>query len=190
MVAIKPETIAKLKNYATTQFNKRVANPQEGTIFDACNKLGIKNTDDLKAGFELFKENPTEAIGTAYKDLQEKGFKLNTDYNRKHGYINNNNQKNNVQNNVNTQTAQNTEATETDEAVETAETAENEGEKIPNAWADLAKKLGITNTKDLKAALAKLKENPNETAQSAVSKLGGSEELAQKAGKLAAKFFA
>lgn len=56
--------------------------------------------------------------------------------------------------------------------------------------ADLAKKLGITNTKDLKAALAKLKENPNETAQSAVSKLGGSEELAQKVGKFATKFFA
>ena len=189
MVAINPETVSKLKNFATTQFNKRVANPQEGTIFDACNKLGIKNTDDLKAGFELFKENPTEAIGTAYKDLQEKGFKLNTDYNRQHGFINNNQQKNNVQNNVNTQSAQNAEETEaeTDEGVETT-TAENE--KIPNAWAELAKKLGITNTKDLKAALAKLKENPNETAQSAVSKLGGSEELAQKVGKFATKFFA
>lgn len=65
-----------IKDIAINQVNKDLANPQEGSVFDAFSKLGIKNTDDLKAGFELFKENPSEALSTAFKDLKEKGFKL------------------------------------------------------------------------------------------------------------------
>lgn len=197
MVAIKPETISKLKNYATTQFNKRVANPQEGTIFDACNKLGIKNTDDLKAGFELFKENPTEAIGTAYNELREKGFTLNTDYNRERAALKNKPEKS-VQNKP--ETAKTTQTTNTVKANEDTEEVAEEAEeettdnsvkgKEQSPLEKLAEKLGIKNSKDLEAAMAKLKANPNETAQSAVSKLGGSEELAAKVGKLATKFFA
>ena len=78
MVAFDIAKIAKiLTKGAKTAFTALKENPVEGRIFDAAKKLGINNKGDLKAGIELFKENPGETISSAINTLQEKGFKFN-----------------------------------------------------------------------------------------------------------------
>lgn len=78
MVAFDIAKIAKiLTKGAKTAFTALKENPVEGSIFDAAKKLGINNKGDLKAGIELFKENPSETISSAINTLQEKGFKFN-----------------------------------------------------------------------------------------------------------------
>ena len=78
MVAFGIAKIAKiLTKGAKTAFTALKENPVEGSIFDAAKKLGINNKGDLKAGIELFKENPGETISSAINTLQEKGFKFN-----------------------------------------------------------------------------------------------------------------
>lgn len=78
MVAFDIAKIAKiLTKGAKTAFTALKENPVEGSIFDAAKKLGINNKGDLKAGIELFKENPGETISSAINTLQEKGFKFN-----------------------------------------------------------------------------------------------------------------
>lgn len=79
MVAFDIAKIAKiLTKGAKTAFTALKENPVEGSIFDAAKKLGINNKGDLKAGIEMFKENPGETISSALNTLQEKGFKFNT----------------------------------------------------------------------------------------------------------------
>lgn len=79
MVAFDIAKIAKvLTQGAKTAFTALKENPVEGSIFDAAKKLGINNKGDLKAGIEMFKENPGETISSALNTLQEKGFKFNT----------------------------------------------------------------------------------------------------------------
>lgn len=78
MVAFDIAKIAKtLTQGAKTAFTALKENPVEGSIFDAAKKLGINNKGDLKAGIEMFKENPGETISSALNTLQEKGFKFN-----------------------------------------------------------------------------------------------------------------
>lgn len=78
MVAFDIAKIAKiLTKGAKTAFTALKENPVEGSIFDAAKKLGINNKGDLKAGIEMFKENPGETISSAINTLQEKGFKFN-----------------------------------------------------------------------------------------------------------------
>ena len=79
MVEFDIAKIAKvLTQGAKTAFTALKENPVEGSIFDAAKKLGINNKGDLKAGIEMFKENPGETISSALNTLQEKGFKFNT----------------------------------------------------------------------------------------------------------------
>lgn len=79
MVAFDIAKIAKvLTQGAKTAFTALKENPVEGSIFDAAKKLGINNKGDLKAGIEMFKENPGETISSALNTLQGKGFKFNT----------------------------------------------------------------------------------------------------------------
>ena len=79
MVAFDIAKIAKvLTQGAKTAFTALKENPVEGSIFDAAKKLGINNKGDLKAGIEMFKENPGETISSALNTLQEKGFKFST----------------------------------------------------------------------------------------------------------------
>lgn len=78
MVAFDIAKIAKiLTKGAKTAFTALKENPVEGSVFDAAKKLGINNKGDLKAGIEMFKENPGETISSAINTLQEKGFKFN-----------------------------------------------------------------------------------------------------------------
>ncbi len=78
MVAFDIAKIAKtLTQGAKTAFTALKENPVEGSIFDAAKKLGINNKGDLKAGIEMFKENPGETVSSALNTLQEKGFKFN-----------------------------------------------------------------------------------------------------------------
>lgn len=79
MVAFDIAKIAKvLTQGAKTAFTALKENPVEGSIFDAAKKLGINNKGDLKAGIEMFKENPGETISSALNTLQEKCFKFTT----------------------------------------------------------------------------------------------------------------
>lgn len=79
MVAFDIAKIAKvLTQGAKTAFTALKENPVEGSIFDAAKKLGINNKGDLKAGIEMFKENPGETISSAINTLQEKCFKFST----------------------------------------------------------------------------------------------------------------
>lgn len=70
------EAIKKLASKSGEVFNRVMesGNIPEGSIFDAAAKLGINNTEDLKAGIDLIKENPREAITSALDTLHEKGF--------------------------------------------------------------------------------------------------------------------
>lgn len=75
MVSINVANIAsKLKDGAKVALNNLKENPPEGSIFDAAQKLGINNKEDLQAGIELFKENPQETMKVAAETLSEKGF--------------------------------------------------------------------------------------------------------------------
>lgn len=75
MVSINVANIAsKLKDGTKVALNNLKENPPEGSIFDAAQKLGINNKEDLQAGIELFKENPQETMKVAAETLSEKGF--------------------------------------------------------------------------------------------------------------------
>lgn len=65
---------ANLKDTAKAAVKQMKDNPAQGSIFDAANKLGINNMGDLKAGIELFKEDPKATAKEAFTTLAEKGF--------------------------------------------------------------------------------------------------------------------
>lgn len=70
------EKLSEMAGNMGTKFCEKVqsGNFAEGSIFDAAQKLGINNKDDLKDIFAKFKENPKETLGDAFTKLNDQGF--------------------------------------------------------------------------------------------------------------------
>lgn len=199
MVSIDVTKLAsKIKDGAKTVFQTMKENPAEGSIFDAAQKLGINNKEDLKAGIELFKEDPTGTVNSALQTLQEKGFKFSGAEMQK-----NNTKEFSVDNigksktaettakaakTTTTQTPQIEQKTTTEETADKtgSENTEEQGKNLE--FGGILGKLGIKNEADLKAAWQKIKENPQETTQSMAKTLGLSENVATKISDLISKF--
>lgn len=161
MVAFDIAKIAKvLTQGAKTAFTALKENPVEGSIFDAAKKLGINNKGDLKAGIEMFKENPGETISSALNTLQEKGFKFNNECSRR------------GQRRCSVQAQQGQQAGNNQE------------------FGGILGKLGIKNMDDLQAGLELVKEDPNGVTQDISQTLGLSENTTEKLGKVIKHFSA
>lgn len=64
----------KVKEFANNAFTELSKNPTQGSLFDAFNKLGINNMDDLKAGIDMLKEDPKATLKSFNDELMEKKF--------------------------------------------------------------------------------------------------------------------
>lgn len=169
---------ANLKDAAKSGLKTLQENPAEGSIFDAAKKLGINNKDDLKAGIELFKEDPSGTAKTAFSDLAEQGFfGGNTQDKVKEFSIDNigkNIGKTQETNNKQT-TTQNTVAEEATEEVAEETTEQTSGENS-----------GLSSI--VKTVVNKVKENPTGGLQSVIDSLGLSSDTAQKVSNIVSKF--
>lgn len=195
MVSIDVTKIAsQLKDGAKVALKNLKENPAEGSVFDAAKKLGINNKEDLKAGIELFKEDPTGTVNSAFQTLSEKGFKFGgTEESPKEFSVDNigksqtaqkTAQKTTTKTATKTQTPQIAQNTTTDEVEEETTETKNNTQEFGGVFG----KLGIKNEADLQAAVKKFKENPKETAQSIAKTLGLSDNLTSKLSSIISKF--
>lgn len=191
MVSIDVTKIAsQLKDGAKVALKNLKENPAEGSVFDAAKKLGINNKEDLKAGIELFKEDPTGTVNSAIQTLSEKGFKFGgTEESPKEFSVDNigksqTAQKTATKTATKTQTPQIAQNTTTDEVEEETTETKNNTQEFGGVFG----KLGIKNEADLQAAVKKFKENPKETAQSIAKTLGLSDNLTSKLSSIISKF--
>lgn len=196
MVSIDVAKIAsKVKDGAKVVLNNLKENPAEGSIFDAANKLGINSKEDLKAGFELFKEDPAGTVQTAFQSLTEKGFKFGGEENQegsKEFSIENIGQNITKATAAKTATTANTTAetvaqTQTTNVVEDTDATEEAQTNDTKDFGGVFGKLGIKNEEDLKAGIQKFKENPSETAQSIAKSLGLSSNVTEKLASIISK---
>lgn len=159
MVSINVANIAsKLKDGAKVALNNLKENPPEGSIFDAAQKLGINNKEDLQAGIELFKENPQETMKVAAETLSEKGFDFGAAKAKE----------------VASGQAEGTEAG-------AANTKKQE------EFGGILGKMGIKTLDDLQGGIKKFFEKPAETTQAVGQAAGLSENLTEKLASLAGK---
>lgn len=191
MVSIDVTKIAsQLKDGAKVALKNLKENPAEGSVFDAAKKLGINNKEDLKAGIELFKEDPTGTVNSAIQTLSEKGFKFGgTEESPREFSVDNigksqTAQKAATKTATKTQTPQIAQNTTTDEVEEETTETKNNTQEFGGVFG----KLGIKNEADLQAAVKKFKENPKETAQSIAKTLGLSDNLTSKLSSIISKF--
>lgn len=161
MVSINVANIAsKLKDGAKVALNNLKENPPEGSIFDAAQKLGINNKDDLQAGIELFKENPQETMKVAAETLSEKGFDFGA------------------------AKAKEVMSGQTEGAEEGATKTKKQEE-----FGGILGKMGIKTLDDLQGGIKKFFEKPAETTQAVGKAAGFSENFTEKLANLAAKLF-
>ena len=165
-ININTDIIKKIAGKAGDGFNKIMQSgfKPEGSIFDAASKLGINNTDDLKAGIDMFKENPTETINSALSSLKNQGFNFG------------------INTNSGTQQPQST-GSSSEQNPATSITKDGLIKFAFDKW-------GIHSTDDLKAGMDLFKEDPRGTAEAATEALGLSKDVAGKVGNLVTKFLA
>ncbi len=213
MVSINVGKIASmLKDGAKVAFQEIKDNPAEGSVFDAAKKLGINNKEDLKAGFELFKEDPKGTAKCAIETLHEKGFFKsagteagesssqefsvdNIGQNIKADATQAKMTKATDKTATQTKTTEVATTEEADKAEETTTATTAQDDKGASVVTEKDKefggilgKLGIKNTEDLKNGIKNLLDNPSDTAQSVAQKLGISEEQAKKVASFVSKY--
>ncbi len=169
MVSINVANIAsKLKDGAKVALNNLKENPPEGSIFDAAQKLGINNKEDLQAGIELFKENPQETMKVAAETLSEKGFDFGA------------------------AKAKEVMSGQAEGAEEGAEEGAAEGAantKKQEEFGGILGKLGIKSLDDLQGGIKKFFEKPVETTKAVGQAAGLSDNLTEKLAGLIGKLF-
>ena len=205
MVSIDVTKLAsQLKSGAKDVLKNLKENPAEGSIFDAANKLGINRKEDLMAGVERFKADPTGTADSILKTLSEKGFKFSDTEEKAEGTkefsVDNIGKSQaaettkattakttNAKTAAKTQTPQIEQKTTTEEV---ADTVEEETTETGNTqeFGGIFGKLGIKNEADLQAAVKKFKENPKESAQSIAKTLGLSDNITAKLLSIISKF--
>lgn len=159
MVSINVANIAsKLKDGAKVALNNLKENPPEGSIFDAAQKLGINNKEDLQAGIELFKENPQETMKVAAETLSEKGFDFGA-----------------------------AKAKEVASGQAEGAEAGAANTKKQEEFGGILGKMGIKTLDDLQGGIKKFFEKPAETTQAVGQAAGLSENLTEKLASLAGK---
>ena len=205
MVSIDVSKLAsQLKSGAKDVLKNLKENPAEGSIFDAANKLGINSKEDLMAGVERFKADPTGTADSILKTLSEKGFKFSGTEEKAEGtkeFSVDNIGKSQAAETTNATTAKTTNAktaakTQTPQieqkttTEEVADTVEEETTETGNTqeFGGIFGKLGIKNEADLQAAVKKFKENPKESAQSIAKTLGLSDNITAKLSSIISKF--
>lgn len=205
MVSIDVTKLAsQLKSGAKDVLKNLKENPAEGSIFDAANKLGINSKEDLMAGVERFKADPTGTADSILKTLSEKGFKFSGTEEKAEGtkeFSVDNIGKSQAAETTNATTAKTTNAktaakTQTPQieqkttTEEVADTVEEETTETGNTqeFGGIFGKLGIKNEADLQAAVKKFKENPKESAQSIAKTLGLSDNITAKLSSIISKF--
>lgn len=205
MVSIDVSKLAsQLKSGAKDVLKNLKENPAEGSIFDAANKLGINSKEDLMAGVERFKADPTGTADSILKTLSEKGFKFSGTEEKAEGtkeFSVDNIGKSQAAETTNATTAKTTNAktaakTQTPKieqkttTEEVADTVEEETTETGNTqeFGGIFGKLGIKNEADLQAAVKKFKENPKESAQSIAKTLGLSDNITAKLSSIISKF--
>lgn len=205
MVSIDVTKLAsQLKSGAKDVLKNLKENPAEGSIFDAANKLGINSKEDLMAGVERFKADPTGTADSILKTLSEKGFKFSGTEEKAEGtkeFSVDNIGKSQAAETTNATTAKTTNAktaakTQTPQieqkttTEEVADTVEEEMTETGNTqeFGGIFGKLGIKNEADLQAAVKKFKENPKESAQSIAKTLGLSDNITAKLSSIISKF--
>ena len=165
MVSINVANIAsKLKDGAKVALNNLKENPPEGSIFDAAQKLGINNKEDLQAGIELFKENPQETMKVAAETLSEKGFDFGA---------------------AKAKEVMSGQAEGAEEGA--AEGAANT--KKQEEFGGILGKLGIKSLDDLQGGIKKFVEKPAETTKAVGQAAGLSDNLTEKLAGLIGKLF-
>lgn len=165
MVSINVANIAsKLKDGAKVALNNLKENPPEGSIFDAAQKLGINNKEDLQAGIELFKENPQETMKVAAETLSEKGFDFGAAKAKE----------------VMSGQAEGAEEGAADGAANT---------KKQEEFGGILGKLGIKSLDDLQGGIKKFFEKPVETTKAVGQAAGLSDNLTEKLAGLIGKLF-
>ncbi len=165
MVSINVANIAsKLKDGAKVALNNLKENPPEGSIFDAAQKLGINNKEDLQAGIELFKENPQETMKVAAETLSEKGFDFGA---------------------AKAKEVMSGQAEGAEEGA--AEGAANT--KKQEEFGGILGKLGIKSLDDLQGGIKKFFEKPAETTKAVGQAAGLSDNLTEKLAGLIGKLF-
>lgn len=169
MVSINVANIAsKLKDGAKVALNNLKENPPEGSIFDAAQKLGINNKEDLQAGIELFKENPQETMKVAAETLSEKGFDFGA------------------------AKAKEVMSGQAEGAEEGAEEGAAEGAantKKQEEFGGILGKLGIKSLDDLQVGIKKFFEKPAETTKAVGQAAGLSDNLTEKLAGWIGKLF-
>ena len=165
MVSINVANIAsKLKDGAKVALNNLKENPPEGSIFDAAQKLGINNKEDLQAGIELFKENPQETMKVAAETLSENGFDFGA---------------------AKAKEVMSGQAEGAEEGA--AEGAANT--KKQEEFGGILGKLGIKSLDDLQGGIKKFFEKPAETTKAVGQAAGLSDNLTEKLAGLIGKLF-
>lgn len=169
MVSINVANIAsKLKDGAKVALNNLKENPPEGSIFDAAQKLGINNKEDLQAGIELFKENPQETMKVAAETLSEKGFDFGA------------------------AKAKEVMSGQAEGAEEGAEEGAAEGAadtKKQEEFGGILGKMGIKSLDDLQGGIKKFFEKPAETTKAVGQAAGLSDNLTEKLAGWIGKLF-
>lgn len=169
MVSINVANIAsKLKDGAKVALNNLKENPPEGSIFDAAQKLGINNKEDLQAGIELFKENPQETMKVAAETLSEKGFDFGAAKAKE----------------VMSGQAEGAEEGDAEGAAEGAANTKKQEE-----FGGILGKLGIKSLDDLQGGIKKFFEKPVETTKAVGQAAGLSDNLTEKLAGLIGKLF-
>ena len=162
-MAINMEVIKNIATKAGTAFNKVMSSGKvpEGSIFDAAQKLGINNTDDLKGVWAKIKQNPSETIGNALNSLHDQGFVLG-------GF----NQKKTENAAAATQANQQApaiaqEAQPVEEVPEANEVEETKAadSKPMDQMINMLKGAGITNPADMTSILSECKDNPDKLSE-------------------------
>ncbi len=205
MVSIDVTKLAsQLKSGAKDVLKNLKENPAEGSIFDAANKLGINSKEDLMAGVERFKADPTGTADSILKTLSEKGFKFSGTEEKaeetKEFSVDNIGKSQaaettkattakttNAKTAAKTQTPQIEQKTTTEEVADTVEEETTETGNTQD-FGGIFGKLGIKNEADLQAAVKKFKENPKESAQSIAKTLGLSDNITAKLLSIISKF--
>ncbi len=206
MVSIDVTKLAsQLKSGAKDVLKNLKENPAEGSIFDAANKLGINSKEDLMAGVERFKADPTGTADSILKTLSEKGFKFSGTEEKAEGTkefsVDNIGKSQaaettkattakttNAKTAAKTQTPQIEQKTTTEEVADTVEEEETTETGNTQEFGGVFGKLGIKNEADLQAAVKKFKENPKESAQSIAKTLGLSDNITAKLSSIISKF--
>ena len=169
MVSINVANIAsKLKDGAKVALNNLKENPPEGSIFDAAQKLGINNKEDLQAGIELFKENPQETMKVAAETLSEKGFDFGAAKAKE----------------VMSGQAEGAEEGAAEGAAENAANTKKQEE-----FGGILGKLGIKSLDDLQGGIKKFFEKPVETTKAVGQAAGLSDNLTEKLAGWIGKLF-